>query len=695
MTDAPVEERAGAGNRLGRETSPYLLQHQDNPVHWWAWGPEALAEAKRTGKPILLSVGYAACHWCHVMAHESFEDEATAKVMNDLFVNIKVDREERPDIDAIYMGALHALGEQGGWPLTMFLTSGAEPFWGGTYFPKEERFGRPAFIRVLNEIARIYRDESVKVRHNAEALKERLAPRRGSSAEPPPEPRLAELARRFVPAVDPVHGGISGAPKFPQPQFFSFLWRAALRYGLVNPREAVELTLTRIAQGGIYDHLGGGFARYSVDQRWLVPHFEKMLYDNAELVGLMTEAWRETKSPLYAARIAETIGWLMREMTVEGGGFASSLDADSEGEEGKFYVWSLAEIEEVLGPEDTKLFAEIYGVTAQGNFEGHNILNRIDAIEFRDAATEARLAAMREKLLTRRATRVRPGFDDKVLADWNGLMIAALANAAQAFDRSEWLEAAERAFAFVSTRMTAAGRLHHAWREGEAKAPASASDYANMIRAALALANATGDLDYLALARAWVEVLDKHYWADDLGGYYFAADDTGDLIVRPFSGQDEATPNANGTMVSNLMAFHLWTGEARYRDRAEAILRGFARAMGENVLAHSGLLAATIDVAAPALIVLIVPEGGDAMELRRALANVSLPNAVVQEVRAGDASVESGAGALPESSPAHGKTAIEGKPTAYVCIGPQCSLPVTEPAKLVETIKAARQAASA
>jgi uncharacterized protein YyaL (SSP411 family) len=302
---------------------------------------------------------------------------------------------------------------------------------------------------------------------------------------------------------------------------------------------------------------------------------------------------------------------------------------------------------------------------------------------------------MRAILLGRRARRVRPGFDDKVLADWNGLMIAALANAAQAFDRSEWLEAAERAFAFVSTRMTAAGRLMHAWREGEAKAPASASDYANMIRAALALANATGDLDYLALARAWVDVLDKHYWADDLGGYYFAADDTGDLIVRPFSGQDEATPNANGTMATSLMAFHLWTGEARYRDRAEAILRGFAGAMGENVLAHSGLLAATIDVAAPALIVLIVPEGGDAMELRRALANVSLPNAVVQEVRAGDASVESGAGALPESSPAHGKTAIEGKPTAYVCIGPQCSLPVTEPAKLVETIKAARQAASA
>jgi hypothetical protein len=291
---------------------------------------------------------------------------------------------------------------------------------------------------------------------------------------------------------------------------------------------------------------------------------------------------------------------------------------------------------------------------------------------------------MRQKLLAHRAKRSRPGFDDKVLADWNGLMIAALANAAQAFDREDWLHAAARAFDFVSTRMTSGGRLKHAWRGGEAKAPASANDYANMIRAALALANATAKREYIAQAQGWVKVLDAHYWSDELGGYYFAADDTGDLIVRPFSGQDEATPNANGVMVSTLMGLYLWTGDERYRDRAEALLRGFAGAMSANVLAHSGLLASTIDVAAPALIVLIVPEGGDAHELRGALTHVSLPNAVVQEVRAGEA--------LPDSSPAHGKTAIDNKPTAYICIGPQCSLPVTEPAKLVATIKAARQA---
>jgi uncharacterized protein YyaL (SSP411 family) len=677
-----MQERV-EGNRLGRETSPYLLQHKDNPVHWRPWGEEALAEARATGKPILLSVGYAACHWCHVMAHESFEDKGTAAVMNDLFVNIKVDREERPDVDAIYMGALHELGEQGGWPLTMFLTSDAEPFWGGTYFPKDARYGRPSFVRVLNEVARVYRDEPDKVRQNAVVLKERLQPARPSAApEPPNDAMLADLARRLLQAVDPVNGGIRGAPKFPQAQFFGFLWRAGLRYGLPNSLEAVELTLTHIAQGGIYDHLGGGFSRYSVDERWLVPHFEKMLYDNALLVELMTELWREKKSPLYAVRMAETIGWLLREMVVEGGGFAASLDADSEGEEGKFYVWNLAEIEEVLGLDDARLFAEIYGVTREGNFEGHNILNRLNAIELRDAETELRLTEMREKLFQRRASRVRPGFDDKVLADWNGLMIASLAQAADVFVRADWLEAAERAFNFVSTRMNRDGRLFHAYRAGEAKAPATANDYANMIKAALALASVTGKNDYVDRAREWVYVLDRHYWADDLGGYYFVADDTDDLIVRPLSGQDEATPNANAVMVSNLAALYLWTGEERYHQRAEATLRAFAGAMANNVLAHTGLLASELDLLAPTHIVLMVPEGSDALALRRALQEVSLPSAVIQEVRAGEA--------LPASLPAFGKAAIDGKPTAYVCIGPQCSLPVTEPGELIDTAKTAR-----
>jgi uncharacterized protein YyaL (SSP411 family) len=673
------------GNLLGGETSPYLLQHKDNPVHWRPWGAAALKEARHANKPILLSVGYAACHWCHVMAHESFEDEATAAVMNDLFVNIKVDREERPDVDAIYMAALHQLGEQGGWPLTMFLTPDGEPFWGGTYFPPQDRYGRPAFVSVLNTVARVYRDEHEKVRNNAEALKQALKPKppKSGGGATLNDMTLSDLARRFVGAVDPLQGGLRGAPKFPQTQFFEFLWRAGLRYGLSNPRDAVNLTLTHIAQGGIYDHLGGGYSRYSVDERWLVPHFEKMLYDNALLVDLMTESWREGKSPLFAQRIAETIDWLKREMVTEDGAFAASLDADSEGVEGKFYVWSLAEVTDVLGTDDAKLFAAIYGVTEAGNFEGHNILNRLGAIDMRDDDTEARLAAMRAKLLDRRAGRVRPGFDDKILADWNGLMIAAVANAACAFDRADWLSLAETAFTFVRTQMTKEGRLFHAYRDGQAKAPATASDYANMIKAALALANATANRDYVEQACAWTGVLDAHYWARDLGGYYLAADDTKDLIVRPFSGLDDATPNANAIMVSNLVALSLWTGESRYAKRAEEILRSFSGSIAENVVVHSGLLMGALDGLAPQLIVLIVPTDGDARELRAGLRDVSLPNAVVQEIRQGEA--------LPSSSMVYGKTAIGGKATAYVCLGPQCAPPVTDAAKLVETIKTARQ----
>jgi uncharacterized protein YyaL (SSP411 family) len=401
MTDAPLQERAAAGNRLRRETSPYLLQHRDNPVNWWAWGPEALAEAKRTGKPILLSVGYAACHWCHVMAHESFEDDETAAVMNDLFVNIKVDREERPDVDAIYMAALHELGEQGGWPLTMFLTSDAEPFWGGTYFPKEARYGRPAFTQVLKEIARIYRDEQGKVRRNADTLKDRLAPKLDESGPDaiPGDAALADLARRLLQLVDPTHGGMRGAPKFPQVQFFNFLWRAGLRYRLPNPLEAVELTLTHIAQGGIYDHLGGGFSRYSVDERWLVPHFEKMLYDQALVAEAYVEAFEGTRKETYRAVARDVFAYVLRDLTSPEGAFFSAEDADSEGREGGFYLWSRDRILEVLGDEDGALFASVYGVSPSGDVRdapGESVLHLAEPERMADAEWRGEIAAEEE-----------------------------------------------------------------------------------------------------------------------------------------------------------------------------------------------------------------------------------------------------------------------------------------------------------
>src|SRR5580658_1960554 len=446
-------------NRLAGETSPYLLQHQHNPVDWWPWGPGALAEAKRSGKPILLSVGYAACHWCHVMAHESFEDDATARLMNELFVNIKVDREERPDIDQIYMAALHHLGEHGGWPLTMFLTPDGEPLWGGTYFPNSSRYGKPAFVDVLQEIARLFRDEPQKIEQNRVALMERLtAAAHPAGAATIGRVELDNAARQLGGIIDPVNGGTRGAPKFPQAALFELLWRGGLRTGEARYFAAVDISLHHICEGGIYDHLGGGFARYSVDERWLVPHFEKMLYDNAQLLELLAIAHRRSGTILYRQRAEQTVAWLTREMTTGEGAFSASLDADSEGEEGKFYVWSYAEVLNALGTEDGEFFARHYDVTPQGNFEGHNILNRLRPLP-RSSDDDARLAALRAKLLVVRATRVRPGLDDKVLADWNGLMIAALANASLMFAEPSWLEMAKRAFAFIARAMTRGDRL--------------------------------------------------------------------------------------------------------------------------------------------------------------------------------------------------------------------------------------------
>jgi uncharacterized protein YyaL (SSP411 family) len=667
-------------NRLQYETSPYLLQHKANPVHWWAWGPEALAEAKRTGKPILLSVGYAACHWCHVMAHESFEDSGTAEVMNELFVNIKVDREERPDIDAIYMGALHRLGEQGGWPLTMFLDSEAKPFWGGTYFPREARYGRPAFVTVLLRIAEAYRNQPEDVRKNTEALLAALKETPGETSTNASRPRTKDVVAAIARAVDREHGGLSGAPKFPQWSVFWLLWRGAIRYDDPNARDAVTTTLRHICQGGIYDHLGGGFARYSVDEFWLIPHFEKMLYDNALLIDLLTEVWRETQDPLFKARIAETVAWLEREMIGEAGGFAASLDADSEGEEGKFYVWSAAEIEDVLGAEDAAFFSRVYGVTPDGNFEGQTILNRLGSLALLSNEEEARLAELRAKLLERRASRIRPGWDDKILADWNGLMIAALSRAAVVFERADWLALAERAFDCIVTKLAAPdGRLFHAYRNGLAKAPATASDYANMTWAALRLFAATGSERYLEHARQWTGILDRHYWDRDRGGYFTAADDTADVVVRLKAASDDAAPNANAIQLSNLIALAALTGEVDYDERARRLLKAFAPAVALGPIGHCALLAAELDLDRLVQVAVSVTDGST---LRGELQQLSIPGALEFVARPG---TPAGPGSLLSD-----KTAINGKSTAYVCIGPVCSAPIQNAKALQETLRRAR-----
>jgi len=673
-------------NRLAGETSPYLLQHRHNPVDWWPWGPAALAEAQQTNRPILLSVGYAACHWCHVMAHESFEDAATAAVMNDLFVNIKVDREERPDIDQIYMSALHHLGEQGGWPLTMFLAPDGSPFWGGTYFPKTSQYGRPSFTDVLREVARIFRDQPDKIAQNRQALVARLAHR--ARHENPANLGVAELdeaAASIARATDPVNGGLRGAPKFPQCAMLEFLWRAGARASNAEFFATVALALTRMSQGGIYDHLGGGYARYSTDERWLVPHFEKMLYDNAQILDLLALDFSRSPNPLYRARAAETVGWLRREMLTAEGGFASSLDADSEGEEGKYYVWSLDEVRQALGAADVAphaagdsaaFFAAEYDVSAAGNFEGHNILNRLNGLP--DIPTQSeRLAMLRSLLQQVRDRRIRPGLDDKVLADWNGLTIAALVHAAMAFAEPGWLDLARGAFDFVARSMSDGDRLGHSWRAGKLLLPGLASDYAAMVRAALALFEATGERRFLDVAVTWQRSLDTHYADGDHGGYYLTADDAEGLIIRPHSTHDDAIPNHTGLIAQNLVRLSVLTGDHHWRARADGLFAALLPQAAENVFAHLSLLNA-LDLQVGGNEIVVVGEGMDADALLAAAR--ALPHAVTIILRAPRAD------ALAPTHPARAKLAATATSAAFVCHGQSCSLPVTDPQALVRLV---------
>ena len=669
---------------LSGETSPYLLQHADNPVHWHPWGPEALARAEAEDKPILLSVGYAACHWCHVMAHESFEDPETAAVMNQHFVNIKVDREERPDLDAIYQRALQLLGEQGGWPLTMFLTPAAEPFWGGTYFPPDNRYGRPGFRDLLYGIDEHYRKKPEAIDQNVAALRDALAKMSQSTpGDSIPMELIDSAAMRLLQVFDTVHGGIGAAPKFPNPSILELLWRAWLRTGEAALYDAVTLALDKMSLGGIYDHLGGGYARYSTDERWLAPHFEKMLYDNAQLIDLLAWAWQETRSPLYEARVRQTAEWVLREMIAEGGGFAATLDADSEGEEGRFYVWSEAEIDDVLGA-DAPPFKQAYDVTDAGNWEGKTILNRSNDGAAPDAGREELLERCREKLLARRETRVRPGWDDKVLADWNGLMIAAFAHAGAVFDAPRWIEAAAAAFAFVRDNTAEEGRLFHSSRAGRRGPSANLDDYANMARAALVLHEVTGEAGYLDSAEEWSRILDEHFWDDEGGGYFFTADDTESLIVRAKSAEDSATPSGNAVIAGVLARLFYLTGKTEYRLRAEAVISAFAGNVAESFFPLATLLNSA-ELLHRGIQIVIVGKRDDPATGRMIgeVHRLSAPGRVVTVVPP-DAE-------LPTGHPARGKGQIDGNVTAYVCHGPTCSLPLTEVGDLSEALRNSAQ----
>lgn len=679
----PLFERSFM-NRLSAETSPYLLQHKDNPVHWHPWGPDALSRAKAENKPILLSVGYAACHWCHVMAHESFENPATAEIMNRLYINIKVDREERPDIDTIYMNALHALGEQGGWPLTMFLTPDGEPFWGGTYFPPEPKFGRPGFPQVLEEIARLYTQEPEKIHGNRDALKNALGRIEDTSGQPPLD-MLLGIANQLMDVMDMQRGGLKGAPKFPQTALLDVLWRGHIATGNEPLRAAVTTALTHMCEGGIYDHLGGGFARYSVDADWLVPHFEKMLYDNALLIDRLTEVWQETKDPLYAARIDETIAWIAREMTTAEGAFAASIDADSDGEEGKFYVWTANEIDTELG-DAGPWFREQYDVTEGGNWEGNAILNRLHLIgQTLTAEEETNLKTLRQKLFDKRRSRIAPGLDDKVLLDWNGLAIAAISNASMVFKRDDWLTVSQTAYRFVAESMKRDGRMHHAYRADRLQHRAMSDGLANICAAALALFEATSDWSYVDDAQGFVTELDAHYWDDKNGGYFYTADDAEALLVRTRTAADDATPAANGTLPGLMVRLYALTGDEHYRDRADQLILAFGGAVTKNAFPHGSWLA-SLDTAVNLTQIVIIGETDDPAReaLKDTVLSLSLPTRLLLDLDPG--------ADLPDSHPAMGKTMLDGKATAYVCTGPVCSAPVTDPGDLRAALEASRLA---
>jgi len=667
-------------NRLQDSASPYLIQHKDNPVDWWQWQPEAFAEARRTGKPILLSIGYAACHWCHVMAHESFEDEATAAVMNELFVNIKVDREERPEVDQIYMSALQQLGVQGGWPMTMFLDAEGAPFWGGTYFPKEARYGQPAFTDVLTTMANAYASGDPRITSNRTALLERLRQKaRPAGKVTIGTAELDDVATRILGIMDNEHGGLQGAPKFPNTPFLELLWRAWERTGRERFRNAALHALDGMSEGGIYDHIGGGYSRYSVDERWLVPHFEKMLYDNAQILDLLGLAYSETLADLFRARAEETVGWLAREMRLEGGAFAASLDADSEGHEGRYYVWTLRQVLDALGAEDAEFFARYYDITPFGNWEGVSIPNRLKEVE-RSAADEIRLALLRDKLLAMREKRVPPSRDDKVLADWNGLMIAALANVAPRFGRPEWTILATDSFRFIAESMTRSDRLGHSWRAGKLVFPGLSSDYAAMIGAALALHQATGEAPYLDRAISWQAALETHHAAED-GGYYLTADDAEGLLLRPDATTDDAVTNPNALIARNLVRLATLTGDETYRARADRLFEGLLPRAAPQLYSHAGLLNA-LDTRLRGTEIVVVGAGGLADGLTEVAFRLPRIDLTIQRV--------TDPAALPADHPARAKaTPVEGA-AAFVCAGSICSLPVTEVNRLAEAVQARR-----
>ena len=681
-------------NRLANESSPYLQQHQNNPVEWYPWGPEALKRSRAEDRPILLSIGYSACHWCHVMEHESFEDEETARLMNEHFVNIKVDREERPDLDSIYMSAVQQMTGHGGWPMTVFLTPEGVPFYGGTYYPPEPRHGLPSFSQVLLAISSAYREKRKEVEASAAELRQMLS--QATVLRPPPAKLdsviLGQAYRRMAPKYEPRTGGFGTAPKFPQPMSLEFLLRYWKRTGEADALRMVEHTLLKMASGGIYDQVGGGFHRYSVDARWLVPHFEKMLYDNALLARTYLHAYQATGNPEFRRIVEEVLDYVLREMRSPEGAFYSTQDADSEGVEGKFYVWGPAEIDALLGPTEGPLFRRYYDVTESGNFEGSNILHverDLPTVARETGVDEAELAEVlargRRVLYEARSRRIWPGRDDKVLTAWNAMMLRSFAEAAFALDHPGYREAAVASAEFLLRTVRRGDELLRTYREGGiAKIDAFLEDHALLVDALIALYQATFDVRWMREARALAETMIDRFWDPEARMFFDTASGTESLVVRPRDINDTATPSGTSSATAGLLRLAAFTGVERYREIAVEALEGLSSLLPQIPLGFGEMLSALDWHLARVREVAIVGEI-DAPATRAMLATLRQgfrPN-VVWAVR------EPGAGSPEEAEVIPllaGREAIDGKPTAYVCEHFSCRQPITDASRLAEEL---------
>lgn len=657
-------------NRLIHEASPYLRQHAENPVDWYPWGQEAFERAKMDDKPIHLSVGYAACHWCHVMAHESFEDPRVARFLNERFVNIKVDRQERPDVDDVYQKVVQMMGQSGGWPLTVFLSPQGEPFFGGTYFPPRDGYGRPSFARVLENLSMAWRDRRSELKDNIAQFKQGysiLAEREVKAGLGSHDDAPTRAALVFAENTDPQHGGLGGAPKFPNPSCYDLVLRVYQRTRNSTLLQALALTLNRMAAGGIYDHLAGGFARYSVDEKWAVPHFEKMLYDNAQLVKLYADAYRMSQDSHWRCVFEETIAYVLRDMAHPEGGFYSSEDADSEGEEGKFYVWTPAQIKHVLGDSDGEFACRMFGVSEQGNFEhGATVLHRpLGQVR----SDEQRFAAVKQRLFEARNQRVRPMRDENILTGWNALMMQGLCAAFQATGNDEYLTAARRAADFCQRHLTTPGfGLRRSWRDGTSKVHAFLDDYAYLTNALLDLYECCFEQSYLVWAEGLADSILSKFWDN---GLYLSPNDAEPLIHRPRAPHDNAWPSGVSTSAFALLRIHELTGDRLYIERVEALLRMFGSAASDNPFGFAHLLSAMEFLRSePSQIVF----AGDRQEVRRLAEGIHrtyLPSRVLAYA----ADVEIG----------KGRTDLDGRPTAYVCRRQTCASPVTTVTELLDT----------